>query len=657
MAVEGITVAKKDKKDKKKSAESTPVEAVEVEDSTEALEAEELVEVTGTKGGSGETPAEILEDTELEDGSVDLATGEVLDAPAEVAPKARAKRAPKKIEIPASSLNFIGEFPVEDILPREQNTRFRGKETERVLSQMIQRFGWTQPLTLDAEHRIVDGQYRLELAIKWGLKTVPVVVTDGLSAAAGTTDIFHMLGNRIIEWDKWNYPATDAVLKSVDGGLGTEEILGFETTSEAGPLRDLAREVGWFIEVIPKTLSGSTVTLETLAGLLKKSLAGKYHYDPAQLLYIEALREQLEATRREMVEAGETAGGVKPKLEQHIGEEERKLAEGEAIAAENGYEMETSEDGKTKVFSADPEIAYVVNKVALAEEAAKVQVTSAQDMKHRFREMADGKKMGLTQFRILASYFSDMTPEEASDFFNGTAAEKFNAFVDSVLEENRTISPNRSKNFPLTDAELKAEQYRLRGEDIRKDTEKAGKDAPKGLTSFLVDDLKALLKLEGLPLSGKKSELIARLEEAGYGADGTKGEATVPASEAEEAEATAEVELVEVPEEELTEDFDDSPMIFTADSTEETSAVAEIEDEEAVAAEPTVEESVEDAVAELEAEEEAEEEAEAEKLEVDLKELKKRGKALKAKAEETELSKAELKEFKAIKKQLKAAKD
>jgi len=691
MAVEGITVAKKDKekKDKKlkKSSEVTPVEAVETdeldgalevtsskggsgetpssyagksEDDSVDLEEETVIEVTGSKGGSGKTSSAVLtaeEALELEDGSVDLATGEVLNAPAEEAPKARAKRAPKKVEIPESSLEFVAEFPVEDILPRERNTRFRGKETERVLSQMIQRFGWTQPLTLDAEHRIVDGQYRLELATKWGVKTVPVVITGGLSVAAGTTDIFHMLANRIIEWDKWNYPATDAVLKSVDGGLGTETILDFETTSEVGPLRDLAREIGWFIEVIPKSLSGSTVTLETLAGLLKKSLAGKYHYDPAQLLYIEALREQLEATRREMVANGETAGGVKPKLEQHIGEEARKLAEGEAIAKAEGYEMVDSEDGKTKVFTADPEIAYVVTKVAIAEEAAKVQVRSAQDMQHRFREMADGKKMGLTQFRILASYFSDMTPEEASDFFNGTAAEKFNAFVDSVLEENRTISANRSKNFPLTDAELKTEQYRLRGEDIRKETEKAGKDAPKGLSSFLVDDLKALLKLEGLPLSGKKADLVARLEEAGYGVDGTKGEATVPASEAEEAELTAEEEPVEVAEDELTEDFDDSPMIFTADSTEESSAVAEIEEEEAVAAEPTVEESVEDAVAELEAEAEAEEEAEAEKLEVDIKALKKRGKELKALAEERELSKAELKEFKAIKKQLKAAKD
>ena len=632
-------MAKKDKKDKSKKLKDeavveTPSTDAEVAE-TEAVAAEsetgevEIITEGTSKGGSGKTSVEVLSAVE----------------------KPKAKRTAKKVEIKDASLKFIPDFPVADILPREAETRFRGKETERVLSEAIQKFGWVQPLTLDSEHRIVDGQYRLELAKKWKLETVPVTISDGVSAAEGTTDLFHMLSGRIIEWDKWNFPATNAVLQELDGGLGTEEILGFETTSERGPLRDLAREIGWFIEIIPKSLSGSTVTLETLAVLLKKQLAGKYHYDPAQLLYIEALREQLEETRKEMVANGETAGGVKPKLEQHLNEEERKLVEGEAIAEAEGYAMETGEDGKTKVFTADAELTYVVNKVAKAEEAARVQVKSAADMATRFRPMADDKKLGLGQFRILASYFTDLTDEEAKDFFNSTAPEKYNAFVDSVLEENRTVSANRSKNFPLTEAEFNAEQKRLKDEDARKAKEKSTKDEPKGLSSLLVNDLKALLKAEGLPTAGKKDELVARLEEAGYGADGTKGDA--PVSEAEEAEATADVA-----EDEISEDFDDAPMIFTADSTEETSA-EEVEDVRDADEEP-------EAAEELDSEADAEEEAEAEELEesleatpepeVDLKALKKRGKELKALAEERDLTKAELKEFKAIKKQLKAAK-
>lgn len=598
-------MAKKDKKDKKLKDKSKKVaEAAVVEENLDlAEETEEL-----------ESAPELVEELEVEAS---------VEEPVE-APKARAKRVPKKVEIPDTSLEFVAEFPVEDILPREKNTRFRGKETEKVLTSMIQRFGWTQPLTLDAEHRIVDGQYRLELAKKWKLKTVPVVITDGVSAEAGTTDLFHMLAGRILEWDKWNFPATDAVLKSLDGGIGTEKVLDFETISEAGELRALAKEIGWFIEVIPKSLSGSTVTLETLAGLLKKSLAGKYQYDPAQLLYIEALREQLESVRKEMVANGETAGGVKPKLEQHMNEEARKLAEGGAIAEENGYDMVFSEDGKKAVFNADAEIAYVVNKVAEAEEAARVQIRSARDMESRFKEMADGKKMGLTQFKILATMFGDMTIEEAGDFFNGKAAAEFNAYVDEILEENRTLSPNRSKNFPMTEAELKAEQYRLRGEDIKKDAEKKAKDQPKGLSSLLVDELKELLKEEGLPLGGKKADLVARLEAAGYGPDGVKGE--VLASEAEEVEDAA----LDTPAEAPVEDEDVS-MVFAADGSED------LPEELA----PVVIEVNEEAGEIL---------SKAKSAKADPKALKKRKKELKAK---DELTKAERKELKAIAKGLK----
>lgn len=49
---------------------------------------------------------------------------------------------------------------------------------------------------------------------------LPVVISNGVSKPSGTTDLFHMLSNRIVAWDKWNYPATDAVLKALGGGTG-----------------------------------------------------------------------------------------------------------------------------------------------------------------------------------------------------------------------------------------------------------------------------------------------------------------------------------------------------------------------------------------------------------------------------------------------------
>lgn len=636
-------MAKKGKSEKKLK-DKTKKSTVEnkVEEMLEDVTPEVVEEVLAESGVAEEAPVDEPKNSE---------TGATENAEAKTS-----KRASKKVEIPVTSHEFIADFPVEDILPREVKTRFRGKETEEVLSRMIQEFGWVEPLTLDAEHRIVDGQFRYELAKKWKLKTVPVIVTNGVNAARGTTDLYHMLSGRIIEWDKWNFPATNEVLRSLDGGLKTEKILDFETVSEAGELRDLARKIGWFIEVIPKSLSGSTVTLETLAGLLKKSLAGKYHYDPAQLLYIEALRKQLEDTRKEMVANGDTAGGVKPKLEQHMAEEQRKQELGEKIAEENSYEMKVSEDGETATFTADAEINYIINKVAAAEEAARIQVTSARDMASRIKHMADGKKFGLTQFRILATYFTDMTADEASDFFNRTSVEEFNQFVDSVLEENRTISPDRSKNFPMTEAELKAEQYRLRGEDIRKDAEKEKSNKPHGLQAMKVDDLKALLKTEGLKLAGKKDELIARLEEAGYNADGTKAPATEDsvASELEDAMRTSPetVEVGAVRDGEVAVlDFDRSESSDDVEVDDSVKLQDETEADEEEAKDSPVDELTEENQSNN-IENEAEESA-ATSESKDLKALKKRRKELKKAAEKRDLTKAELKELKALKKELK----
>lgn len=664
-------MAKKDKSEKKlkdKTKKSQKAEPRVEEATPETVEkiVEEFTAEIEESGPVEETKTE--KSVEDDSDSTESVQDSVDEAPATKELKTP-KRAAKKVEIPVTSHEFIADFPVEDILPREAKTRFRGKETEEVLSRMIQEFGWVEPLTLDAEHRIVDGQYRYELAKKWKLKTVPVIVTNGVNAERGTTDLYHMLSGRIIEWDKWNFPATNEVLRSLDGGLKTEKVLDFETVSEAGELRDLARKIGWFIEVIPKSLSGSTVTLETLAGLLKKSLAGKYHYDPAQLLYIEALREELEETRKEMVQKGELAGGVKPKLEQHMAEEKRKQEAGEEIAEENGYKMEVSEDGETAVFTADAEINYIINKVAAAEEAARVQVKSARDMASRIKHMADGKKFGLTQFRILATYFTDMTTEEASDFFNRTSVEEFNEYVDSVLEENRTISADRSKNFPMTETELKAEQYRLRGEDIRKDGEKEKAKKPQGLKAMKVDDLKVLLKAEGLKLTGKKDEIIARLEEAGYNADGTKVSG-VEDSLASEPEDTSELEdaMRTPPETVEVGDVRDVEVAelgseISNDEELEAASLSDVENNEPMALyrgaavskriieDSSVDELTDDSEQDI-IETEATESA-VESNSKDLKALKKRRKELKKLGDSRDLTKAELKELKALKKELK----
>jgi hypothetical protein len=325
---------------------------------------------------------------------------------------------------------FEGKFPLDRIKPRERRTRVRTDETKRALSEMIQRFGWVQPLTLDAQYRIIDGQYRYELAKSWKLKTVPVVISNGVSASRGTTDLFHMLANRIVEWDKWHYSETDAILKALDGGLKEDNRLGVVALSEAGPLRDLARVVGWFVAVVPPSLTGSTATLNNLATLLEKNLGSKYQFDAAQLLYIEALRREILDTRVEMISEGDPTGEMADKLRQHLEDESMATATGEALAKAMKSERTTDPETGMTTFSIDPELKFLIRKKdeALAEKRAHQAGRAAAERLKRVPRFS---------FIALASTLGDYSEEDAGVFYDKATDDELSAEMTRVLDAKR----------------------------------------------------------------------------------------------------------------------------------------------------------------------------------------------------------------------------
>jgi len=333
-----------------------------------------------------------------------------------------------------STMHFQQDFPLTQIIPREHRTRLRTKETERVLSESIQRFGWIQPLTLDAQYRIVDGQYRYELAKKWKLTSVPVVISNGVSKRSGTTDLFHMLAGRIIEWDKWDYPATAAILKSLDGGMRVDHSLGVPAVDESGSLRELARIVGWFVEVIPTTLTASSATMETLTDLLVKNLGQKYQYDPAQLLYIEALRKQILDTRVDMVTEGhpDADGEFKEKLRKHLADEDSAMATGKAVAAATGMQLQTDEETGLARFNIDSEVNYLIRK----------QRESIEDMRAAQTGEAPERPTRIPRFSFVefATRASSYSREDAEAFHDSQDDEAVAAEMSRIMD--RMDKPN-----------------------------------------------------------------------------------------------------------------------------------------------------------------------------------------------------------------------
>jgi len=341
---------------------------------------------------------------------------------------------------------YIAEFSLDKINPRKKQTRIYSKETDKVLQKMIEEFGFVEPIILDKEYNIVHGQHRYLIAKKMKLETVPVIIANKVSNDDGTTGLYGLLADRMVEWNKWEYPTTDSILKKVDGGLKKEKILDFETTSEKGDWRETAKTIGWYIQIIPKNLSASNVTLDRLAGLLTKQLAGKYQFDDAQLLFIEALREELEEVRAERIRRGELDGGAEEKLSRHRREESSLLEAGEKIAKKEGkkfLEEDINEAGETvRKFSAEKEFKYLINEQAKLDATAQKQITKPSDMV--FKDAADGKMMSLPTFVMFATTFGNKTKEEATKYYNGSLVGEFNKYCREIIDKNPKVDPDKS---------------------------------------------------------------------------------------------------------------------------------------------------------------------------------------------------------------------
>ena len=72
----------------------------------------------------------------------------------------------------AESLEF---WPVENLIPYENNVKEHNEQQIESLAKGIKRFGWDVPIVVDAEGVIIKGHGRRLAALKLGMKQVPVI--------------------------------------------------------------------------------------------------------------------------------------------------------------------------------------------------------------------------------------------------------------------------------------------------------------------------------------------------------------------------------------------------------------------------------------------------------------------------------------------------
>ncbi|QIM15952.1 hypothetical protein G7067_05210 [Leucobacter insecticola] len=297
------------------------------------------------------------------------------------------------------------------------------KETAR---QWILNRGLSEVLVvLDEDYRVIDG-----LAFCWALsemdghETIPAVILRDAPVDAG----WQVTHRHAEAWGAklWKKGEVQSLLES-------------STPRE----REFFRQFGF--HEAPKTvlLTCSQATLDRLGPLAQKQYGGNTKFDPAQLLFIEALRERILEVRQEMIARGET-GDIVKKLEKHLKDEaeaQRAGAEKEAAAAKRGKVAEWHTDAEGYWIHASlPRYRFEI-----VEPIIQVQAKQSPE------QAEDPFLMSLSQFQVFARDHFGLASEDSSSLYGSESAASFNQKLRHYVDQNPVV-PRRGPGDPGDDA-------------------------------------------------------------------------------------------------------------------------------------------------------------------------------------------------------------
>ena len=81
------------------------------------------------------------------------------------------------------SARVLETLPLDQLRPWPRNARTHSRKQIRQIAESIRRFGFTNPVLIDGENRILAGHGRVEAARELGMATVPCLRVDHLSPA------------------------------------------------------------------------------------------------------------------------------------------------------------------------------------------------------------------------------------------------------------------------------------------------------------------------------------------------------------------------------------------------------------------------------------------------------------------------------------------
>src|SRR4051794_32029056 len=94
--------------------------------------------------------------------------------------------------------------PLRTLQPDPENARLHSKKQQGRVTGIIKQVGFINPIVVNSKGKILAGHARYMAAKSLALKTVPVIVVDGLTAAE--EQAYVIADNRVPEGATWDRP-------------------------------------------------------------------------------------------------------------------------------------------------------------------------------------------------------------------------------------------------------------------------------------------------------------------------------------------------------------------------------------------------------------------------------------------------------------------
>ena len=138
-------------------------------------------------------------------------------------------------------------WPVERLMPFENNARTHSAEQLEQLQASIAQFGFTAPILVDGQDGILAGHGRLEAARLLGMAEVPVVVLDHLSLEQRRAYV--IADNKLAEKAGWDLGQLNAELRALMAadfdlnsmGFDDDDLKRLEDGLELGQFEELSQ--------------------------------------------------------------------------------------------------------------------------------------------------------------------------------------------------------------------------------------------------------------------------------------------------------------------------------------------------------------------------------------------------------------------------------